>query len=83
MLIFSIFKTLFIITSFYNYIFVSSQDKSEKQLKYDACYKLVQSRVEQEKSHFRELSSELKPEEVNNILQYSLFFLLKSILSSL
>ena len=73
MLIFSIFKTLFIITSFYKYIFVSSQDKSEKQLKYDACYRLVQSRVEQEKSHFRELSSELKPEEVNNILQYSLF----------
>ena len=51
----------------------SSLEKSEKQLKYDACYKLVQSRAEQDKDHFKELSSELKPEEINNILQYSLF----------
>ena len=51
----------------------SSLEKSEKQLKYDACYKLVQSRAEQDKEHFKELSQELKPEEVNNILQYSLF----------
>ena len=51
----------------------SSLEKSEKQLKYDACYKLVQSRAEQDKDHFKELTSELKPEEVNNILQYSLF----------
>ena len=39
----------------------SSLEKSEKQLKYDACYKLVQSRAEQDKDHFKELSSELKP----------------------
>ena len=51
----------------------SSIEKSEKQLKYDACYKLVQSRADQDREHFKELSSELKPEEVNNILQYSLF----------
>ena len=51
----------------------SSLEKSEKQLKYDACYKLVQSRADQDREHFKELSSELKPEEVNNILQYSLF----------
>ena len=51
----------------------SSIEKSEKQLKYDACYKLVQSHADQDREHFKELSSELKPEEVNNILQYSLF----------
>ena len=51
----------------------SSLEKSEKQLKYDACYKLVQSHADQDREHFKELSSELKPEEVNNILQYSLF----------
>ena len=51
----------------------SSIEKSEKQLKYDACYKLVQSRADQDREHFKELSSELKPEEINNILQYSLF----------
>ena len=51
----------------------SSIEKSEKQLKYDACYKLVQSNADQDREHFKELSSELKPEEVNNILQYSLF----------
>ena len=51
----------------------SSIEKSEKQLKYDACYKLVQSHAAQDREHFKELSSELKPEEVNNILQYSLF----------
>ena len=51
----------------------SSIEKSEKQLKYDACYKLVQSNEDQDREHFKELSSELKPEEVNNILQYSLF----------
>ena len=69
------FKLLIIFVSFLfqeNFC-ESSLDKSEKQLKYDACYKLVQSRAGQEKEHFHELSSELKPEEVNNILQYSLF----------
>ena len=40
----------------------SSIEKSEKQLKYDACYKLVQSRADQDREHFKELSSELKPE---------------------
>ena len=75
MFINAIFKSLFIILSYLIQIRIceSSLDKSEKQLKYDACYKLVQSRAEQDKEHFRELSSELKPEEVNNILQYSLF----------
>ena len=73
MLIFSILNSLFILLLLNNKYFVLSQEKSEKQLKYDACYKLVQSRAEQEKSHFRELSSELKSKEINNILQYSLF----------
>ena len=75
MIINAIFKSLFIIISYLiqESICESSLDKSEKQLKYDACYKLVQSHAEQDKEHFRELSSELKPEEVNNILQYSLF----------
>ena len=48
-------------------------DKSEKQLKYDACYKLVQIKAEIESSHFKELSQDLKPEEINNVLQYTLF----------
>ena len=69
------FKSLFIIIPYLlkENLCESSLDKSEKQLKYDACYKLVQSRAEQDKEHFKELSQELKPEEVNNILQYSLF----------
>ena len=68
-------KSLFILITFLlqENLCESSSEKSEKQLKYDACYKLVQSRAEQDKDHFRELTSELKPEEVNNILQYSLF----------
>jgi len=75
MLINGIFKTLFILISFYfkEYFCESSLDKSEKQLKYDACYKLVQSRADQDKEHFKELSQELRPEEINNIMQYSLF----------
>ena len=69
------FTLLFILTTFLfrENLCESSLDKSEKQLKYDACYKLVQARAEQDKEHFRELSAELKPEEVNNILQNSLF----------
>ena len=58
---------------YYEIITGSNKEKSVKQLKYDACYKLVQSRAEQDKRHFKELSSILKPEEINNILQYSLF----------
>ena len=69
------FKSLFIIIPYLldENLCESSLEKSEKQLRYDACYKLVQSRAEQDKDHFKELSSELKPEEINNILQYSLF----------
>ena len=75
MLINAFCKSLFILITFLfqENLCESSSEKSEKQLKYDACYKLVQSRAEQDKDHFRELTSELKPEEVNNILQYSLF----------
>ena len=75
MLINAFCKSLFILITFLlqENLCESSTEKSEKQLKYDACYKLVQSRAEQDKDHFRELTSELKPEEVNNILQYSLF----------
>ena len=75
MFINAIFKSLFILISFYfqEYLCESSLDKSEKQLKYDACYKLVQSRADQDKEHFKELSAELRPEEINNIMQYSLF----------
>ena len=75
MLINDFFKLLFILITFLfrENLCESSLDKSEKQLKYDACYKLVQARAEQDKEHFRELSAELKPEEVNNILQNSLF----------
>ena len=51
----------------------SSSDKSEMQLRYDACYKLIQIKAGKENEHFRELSSELNQEEINNILQYTLF----------
>ena len=51
----------------------SSSDKSEMQLRYDACYKLIQIKAGKENEHFRELSSELSQEEINNILQYTLF----------
>ena len=51
----------------------SSSDKSEKQLRYDACYKLIQIKAGKENEHFRELSSELSQEEINNMLQYTLF----------
>ena len=48
-------------------------DKSEMQLRYDACYKLVQIKAGLENSHFKELSQDLNSEEINNILQYTLF----------
>ena len=48
-------------------------DKSEMQLRYDACYKLVQIKAELEHSHLKELSQDLSSEEINNILQYTLF----------
>jgi hypothetical protein len=51
----------------------SSSEKSEMQLRYDACYKLIQIKAGKENDHFRELSSELNQEEINNILQYTLF----------
>lgn len=51
----------------------SSSDKSEKQLRYDACYKLIQIKAGKENDHLRELSSELSQEEINNMLQYTLF----------
>ena len=71
----------------YNYIIVKSlvlyflvnifkcdvSDKSHKQLKYDACYKLVQTKAGQEQSYFKELSQDFTSEEINNILQYTLF----------
>ena len=48
-------------------------DKSHKQLKYDACYKLVQTKAGHEQAYFKELSQEFNQEEINNILQYTLF----------
>lgn len=54
-------------------IFKCDFEKSDKQLRYDACYKLVQAKAAQEQDHFKELAHELRQEEINNILQYSLF----------
>ena len=66
------FKTLFIFFLI-NILKCDLYEKSEKQLRYDACYKLVQLKAEQEKSHFKELSADLSQEEINNVLQYTLF----------
>ena len=50
-----------------------SSEKSEMQLRYDACYKLIQVKYGKEGQHFKELSSDLNQEEINNVLQYTLF----------
>ena len=66
-------KSLIVLYFLINIFKCDVSDKSQKQLKYDACYKLVQTKAEQEQAYFKELSQELKQEEINNILQYTLF----------
>jgi len=70
---YDLYKTIFIILFSLNIIKCDSSEKSEKQLRYDACYKLIQIKMEHEKSLFKELSQEFNQEEINNILQYTLF----------
>ena len=48
-------------------------EKNDMQLRYDACYKLIQIKLEKEKNSFKRLSQVLFKEEINNILQYTLF----------
>jgi len=48
-------------------------EKSDMQLRYDACYKLVQLKRGKENDHFKDLVNDLNQKEINNILQYSLF----------
>ena len=67
------YKSLILLFFIINIFKCDSSEKSEKQLRYDACYKLVQSKAAQEQEHFKDLSHELKQEEINNILQYALF----------
>ena len=50
-----------------------SYEKSDMQLKYDACYKLIQLKADKEKVHLSELSTEFNQEDINKILQYTLF----------
>lgn len=67
-------KTLFILF-FLIYICKcdDTSEKSDMQLRYDACYKLIQLKADQEKNHFKELSTELNQEDINKLLQYTLF----------
>ena len=68
------FKYGFYILLFLTKLFKSQiSDKSEMQLRYDACYKLIQIKADVESSHFKELAQDLSPEEINNVLQYTLF----------
>ena len=62
--------TLFFLIKFFK---CDSSEKSDLQIKYDACYKLIQKKATQEQEHFRELLQELSQEEINNIFQYALF----------
>ena len=64
---------LFIIFCLINFYKCDSSEKSDLQIKYDACYKLIQKKATQEQDHFRELLEELSQEEINNIFQYALF----------
>ena len=50
-----------------------SSEKSDMQLRYDACYKLIQLKADKEKVHFKDLSTEFNQEDINKILQYTLF----------
>ena len=68
-----LYKTIFILLFSLNIIKCGYSEKSEKQLRYDACYKLIQIKVEQERAHYKELTQEFTQEEINNILQYTLF----------
>ena len=70
---YGLYKTTFILLFLLNIIKCESSEKSEKQLRYDACYKLIQIKVEQERGHYKELTQEFTKEEINNILQYTLF----------
>ena len=70
---FVIGKSLILLYFLINILKCDVSDKSNKQLKYDACYKLVQTKVGKEQTYLKELSQDLKQEEINNILQYTLF----------
>lgn len=70
---YELFKASFFLLFLEILIKCDVSDKSEKQLRYDACYKLIQIKADQEKSHLKELSSVLSQEEINNMLQYTLF----------
>ena len=69
---YGIYKAFFILYFLIKY-FKCDSEKSDLQIKYDACYKLVQKKATQEQEHFRELLQELSQEEINNIFQYALF----------
>lgn len=49
----------------------SSEEKSDKQMKFDACYKLVGKKVNQDMSYFKSLSSDQRV--IDEIIQNSLF----------
>lgn len=51
----------------------NSSEKSDMQLRYDVCYKLIQLKADKEKVHFKDLSTEFNQEDINKILQYTLF----------
>lgn len=63
---------LFLFLSISKYI-CDYTEKNEKQLKYDACYKLIQIKGSIERAQFKELSTELSQEEINNVLQYTFY----------
>jgi len=67
------YKSLILVLFIVQLIKCDFSDKSEKQLKYDACYKLIQLKAAKEIDHIKELSSQLNQEEINNVLQYTLF----------
>lgn len=70
---YGICKTLLILFFLINIFKCDFSEKSDLQIKYDACYKLIQKKATQEQDHFRALSQELRQEEINNIFQYALF----------
>lgn len=49
----------------------NSEDKGEKQMRFDACYKLVGKKVHKNNNYFKDLSSD--PNVVNEIIQDTIF----------
>lgn len=47
-------------------------EKSDKQLKFDACYKLMNMKIQSDTQHYQELSKSMDKRLVDNIFQYAL-----------